>query len=322
MSAFNQDKEMYVTKRNMTREVVSFDKILQRIKKISRDNCIVTKSVVHESKPLQINFTSLAMKVIDQLFDSITTTQIDELTAEQSASLSSVHPDYNILAGRIIMSNHHKNTSSSFVKTMKKLYNNIDKHGNHNPLVSNEFHQIIQANSKVIEGICDYSRDFLIDYFGFKTLLKSYLIKQNGIVLERPQHLWLRVALGIHGGDLERVKETYFLLSNKYMIHATPTLFNAGTPNPQLSSCFSLAMESDSIEGIYNTLKNCAQISKWAGGIGIHIHNIRARGSHINGTNGSSNGIVPMLRVFNNTAKYVEQGGGKRNGSFAIYLCH
>ena len=308
-----KEKEMFVKKRNLSLQEVSFDKILQRIKKIGIYSCV-------GGNPLTIHYTKLAMKVIDQLFDGITTTQIDELSAEQAASLSSVHPDYSTLAGRIINSNHHKNTSKSFVKTMNELYNNIDKHGNHNPLVSLDFHKIIEANVEEIDAICDYSCDYLIDYFGFKTLFKSYLMKQNKKVVERPQHMWLRVAIGIHGGDLERVKETYYFMSRKYMTHATPTLFNAGTPHPQLSSCFLLGMESDSIEGIYSTLKDCALISKWAGGIGLHIHNVRASGSHINGTNGSSNGIVPMLRVFNNTAKYVDQGRGKRNGSFAIYL--
>ena len=316
----SNEKEMHVTKRNLSREVVSFDKILQRIKKIGKDANIPC-SLFNDSGSLSnINYTSLAMKVIDQLYDGITTTQIDELSSEQCASMSSIHPDYNVLAGRIMISNHHKNTSPSFAKTMKKLYNNIDKQGVHSPLVSIELHQAVVSNHKVIEEICDYSRDYYIDYFGFKTLQKSYLIRQNSKVLERPQHMWLRVAIGIHGTDIDRVKETYDLLSKKFMTHATPTLFNAGTSKPQLSSCYLLAMEDDSIEGIYNTLKDCALISKWAGGIGLHIHNIRASGSHINGTNGSSNGIVPMLKVFNHTAKYVDQGGGKRNGSFAIYL--
>jgi ribonucleoside-diphosphate reductase alpha subunit len=299
MSAFNNNKEMFVTKRNSSIEVVSFDKILRRIKKLGTDGS--------SSIPLVVNYTSVTMKVIDQLYDKITTTLIDELSAQQCATLSSTHPDYNILAGRIIISNHHKNTSHSFIKTMKKLYNNLDKHGKSSPLISHEFYQNIIQNSEVIEAICDYSRDFLIDYFGFKTLLRSYLIKQNGIPIERPQHMWLRVALSIHGNDFDRVKESYTFMSQKYMTHATPTLFNAGTPHQQLSSCYLLAMESDSIDGIYNTLKDCALISKWAGGIGLHIHNVRASGSHINGTNGKSNGIVPMLKVFNNTAKYVDQ---------------
>lgn len=245
--------EMYVTKRNLSREVVSFDKILQRIKKIGKES---------ETKSLNVNYTSLVMKVIDQLYDGITTALIDELSAEQCASMSSIHMDYNYLAGRIVISNHHKNTSTSFIKTMKKLYNNVDKHGKHSPLVSLEFHQNVQKKYKDIELICDYSRDYLIDYFGFKTLSRSYLIKQNNVIIERPQHMWLRVAIGIHGDDLERVKETYYYMSLKYMTHATPTLFNAGTPHQQLSSCYLLQTESDSIEGIYNTLKDCALISK------------------------------------------------------------
>ena len=313
-----EKKEMHVIKRNNTEEVVSFDKILQRIKKIGND---VTLNHSNLNKlPLQINYTSLAMKVIDQLYDHITTTQIDELSAKQCALMSSIHPDYNILAGRLIISNHQKGTSSSFVKTMKKLYNNVDNEGNTNPLVSCELYQFVQSNAKIIEPICDYSRDYLIDYFGFKTLLQSYLIKQNEKSIERPQHMWLRVSIGIHGNDIKKIKETYFYMSQKFMTHATPTLFNAGTTHAQLSSCFLLAMESDSITGIFRTLSDCAEISKWAGGIGLHIHNIRATGSKIKGTNGSSNGIIPMLRVFNNTAKYVDQGGGKRNGSFAIYI--
>jgi ribonucleoside-diphosphate reductase alpha subunit len=320
MPSFGNDKEMHVTKRNNSLEIVSFDKILQRIKKIGKDATLPC-STFNECGPLNnINFTSLAMKVIDQLYDGITTMQIDELSSEQCASMSSVHPDYSVLAGRIMISNHHKDTNHSFVKTVKKLYNNIDKKGVSSPLVSSELHQFVVSNSKLIEDICDYSRDYLIDYFGFKTLQKSYLIRQNAKVVERPQHMWLRVSIGIHGTNIEKIKETYELLSKKYMTHATPTLFNAGTSRPQLSSCYLLAMEDDSIDGIYNTLKDCALISKWAGGVGLHIHNVRASGSHINGTNGSSNGIVPMLKVFNNTAKYVDQGGGKRNGSFAIYL--
>jgi ribonucleoside-diphosphate reductase alpha chain len=320
---------MYVTKRNNSHEVVSFDKILQRIKKIGnsinintnvQNKHLVTNTDLISQKPLQINYTTLAMKVIDQLYDGISTMRIDELTADQCATMSSLHPDYNVLAGRVIISNYHKRTSSSFVKTMKKLYNNIDKNGKPSPLISQELHQIILSNSKTFESICDYSRDYLIDYFGFKTLLKSYLIKQNDINVERPQHMWLRVSIAIHGTDIERVKNTYAMMSQKYMTHATPTLFNAGTVNQQCSSCFLLGIEEDSIEGIYNTLKDCALISKWAGGIGLHIHNVRSTGSHINGTNGSSNGIVPMLKNFNYTARYVDQGGGKRNGSFAIYL--
>ena len=290
------EREMYVTKRNGKTEVVSFDKILQRIKKVGME------------ANLKINYTSLVMKVIDQLYDKISTRKIDELTAEQCASMSSTHPDYNTLAGRITVSNHHKNTDTSFSKVMNKLYNFKNKEGKSSPLISKETHQIIhELDSKRLNSLCDYSRDYLIDYFGFKTLERSYLMRIDKQIVERPQHMWLRVSIGIHGNNWAKVEETYRFMSQKFFTHATPTLFNAGTPHPQLSSCFLMAMEEDSIDGIFNTLKDCALISKWAGGIGLHIHNIRATGSHIHGTNGSSNGIVPMLRVFNNTAKYVDQ---------------
>ena len=301
---------MYVTKRNGQTEIVSFDKILKRIKKVGQE------------VNLKLNYTTLTMKVIDQLYDGISTKKIDELTAEQCASMSSVHPEYNILAGRITVSNHHKNTANSFVDVMQQLYGYKDKHQKSAPLVSEEFITVIRTigGKRVLDKICNYDRDYLIEYFGFKTLEKSYLMKINGKTVERPQHMWLRVAIGIHGTNLVKVLETYEYMSQKYFTHATPTLFNAGTPHPQLSSCYLISMEDDSIDGIFNTLKDCALISKWAGGIGLHIHNVRATGSHIRGTNGVSNGIVPMLKVFNNTAKYVDQGGGKRNGSFAIYL--
>jgi ribonucleoside-diphosphate reductase alpha subunit len=289
------EDEMNVTKRNGELEIVSFDKILQRIKRIGKDINI------------NVNYTALAMKVIDQLFDGISTTKIDELSAEQCASMASIHYDYNTLAGRIIVSNHQKNTCESFSEVMEQLYNYLDKHGKHSPLVSKELIDVVRANKEALDNLCDYSRDYLIDYFGFKTLDRAYMIKVDGKTVERPQHMWLRVSVGIHGFDLERIIETYDLMSQKYFTHATPTLFNSGTLRPQLSSCFLLAMESDSIDGIYNTLKDCALISKLAGGIGLHIHNVRATGSHIRGTNGTSNGIVPMLRVFNNTAKYVDQ---------------
>ena len=302
------DDEMYVTKRNGKQEIVSFDKILTRIKKLGNEANI------------KLNYTALVMKVIDQLYSGISTTKIDELSAEQCASMSSIHPDYNTLAGRITVSNHHKNTNSSFSGVMRQLYNYHDNHNKHCPIVTMDFFEIVNTNCDELDEMCDYERDYLIEYFGFKTLERAYLMKVDKVILERPQHMWLRVAIGIHGNDIIRVRETYELMSQKFFTHATPTLFNAGTPHPQLSSCFLLAMENDSISGIYNTLRDCALISKWAGGIGLHIHNIRAAGSHIRGTNGSSNGIVPMLKVFNNTAKYVDQGGGKRNGSFAIYL--
>ena len=302
------DDEMFVIKRNGEKEIVSFDKILQRIKNTATEANI------------QLNFTSLTMKVIDQLYNNITTTQIDEVTSDQCASLASTHPDYNSLAGRIVVSNHQKNTSSSFSEVVEQLYHFKDKHGRQSSLVSEKLYNFVTKHNEELDTICDYSRDYLIDYFGFKTLERAYLMKINNKIVERPQHMWLRVSIGIHGENIEKIKETYYYMSNKYFTHATPTLFNAGTNRPQLSSCFLLAMENDSISGIYNTLGDCANISKWAGGIGLHIHNVRATGSHIRGTNGTSNGIVPMLRVFNHTAKYVDQGGGKRNGSFAIYL--
>uniref|UniRef100_A0A6C0ET10 ribonucleoside-diphosphate reductase n=1 Tax=viral metagenome TaxID=1070528 RepID=A0A6C0ET10_9ZZZZ len=290
-----EDEEMLVKKRNGNMEVIAFDKILRRIKTIGTEVGI------------KINYTTLAMKVIDQLYNGISTTQIDELSAQQCASLASTHPDYNVLASRITISNHHKNTADSFCKVMTELYEYKDKHGQQSPLVSQELYDVVQKYGSELESMLDYSRDYLIDYFGFKTLERAYLMKINKETVERPQHMWLRVAVGIHGDNLEKVKETYDCMSQKYFTHATPTLFNAGTPHPQLSSCYLISMENDSIEGIYNTLKDCALISKWAGGIGLHIHNVRASGSHIRGTNGASNGIVPMLRVFNNTARYVDQ---------------
>jgi len=305
---FSDDTEMFIIKRNKEKEIVSFDKILQRIKNTGLEANI------------HVNYTALTMKVIDQLYDGISTTQIDEVTADQCASLSSTHPDYNTLAGRIIISNHQKNTLSSFTQVVSLLYQFKDKHNIASPLVSHALYEFVMKNNEVLDDMIDYSRDYLIDYFGFKTLERAYLMKCGKSIVECPQHMWLRVAIGIHGSDLNHIKETYDCMSQKYFTHATPTLFNAGTNRPQLSSCFLLAMENDSISGIYNTLSDCANISKWAGGIGLHIHNVRATGSHIRGTNGTSNGIVPMLRVFNNTAKYVDQGGGKRNGSFAIYL--
>ena len=303
------DADMTVVKRNGQKETVSFDKILKRIKKVGLEGNI------------KIRYTSLVIKVIDQLYDGISTSKIDELTAEQCASMSSTHPDFSALAGRVTVSNHHKNTKASFYQVMRELHAYKDQHGQAYPLVSEDlFKDVLFYGKEKVDSLCDYSRDYLIDYFGFKTLERSYLMQINKRIVERPQHMWLRVAIGIHGRDWDRVAETYSFMSQKYFTHATPTLFNAGTPHPQMSSCYLMAMEDDSIDGIFNTLKDCALISKWAGGIGLHIHNIRASGSQIRGTNGSSNGIVPMLKVFNNTAKYVDQGGGKRNGSFAIYL--
>jgi ribonucleoside-diphosphate reductase alpha subunit len=289
------NEEMYVIKRSGDRKIVSFDKILQRIKRTGQEANI------------QLNYTMLTMKVIDQLYDGISTTQIDELTSDQCASMASTHPDYSSLAGRIVVSNLQKNTHDSFTTVMCELYNFKDIHGEHCPIISQEVYDHVKNNGMQYDNMIEYERDYLIDYFGFKTLERAYLLQINNKIVERPQHMWMRVAIGIHGDDMERVKETYDAMSQKYFTHATPTLFNAGTPRPQLSSCFLLAMEDDSIGGIYNTLKDCANISKWAGGIGLHIHNIRATGSLIRGTNGTSNGIVPMLRVFNNTAKYVDQ---------------
>ena len=304
-----QEEEMHVIKRNGNIEIVSFDKILKRIKNIGS-----------EAK-LSINYTSLAMKVIDQLYNGIETSKLDELTAEQCASLSTQHPDYETLASRLVISNLHKKTSPSFIQVMNDLYNFRDVNDNHVPLINFDIINIVNNNKEYFESIIDYERDYLIDYFGFKTLERAYLMKKNKIILERPQHMWLRVSLGIHfkNFSLEAVKETYDLMSQKYFTHATPTLFNAATPRPQLSSCYLIGMESDSVDGIFNTLKECALISKWSGGIGLHIHNIRSSGSHIRGTNGVSNGLIPMLGVFNKTARYIDQGG-KRNGSFAIYL--
>jgi ribonucleoside-diphosphate reductase alpha subunit len=301
-------EEMYVIKRNGKKEIISFDKILRRVKTICKKQNIT------------INCPSLVMKVIDQLHNDIETTKIDELTAQQCANLCTLNPDYGKLAAHIIISNHHKNTTASFTEAMNRLHGFKDVRGIPHSLISDKLWAIAKQNITVFNKLIDYDRDFEIDYFGFKTLEKSYLMKVNGKCVERPQHMWLRVAIGIHGDDIERVTETYELLSRKYFTHATPTLFNAGTNKPQLSSCYLLGMEDDSIEGIYNTLKDTALISKYAGGIGLHIHNVRASSSHIRGTNGTSNGIVPMLKVFNNTARYVDQGGGRRNGSFAIYL--
>ena len=304
----SSDLEMHVIKRNGKKEVISFDKILKRIKSLGKHF-----NLQH------IIFAQLAMKVIDQLYDNIQTTKIDELTAEQCASMSSVHPDYTKLASAIVVSNLHKNTSSCYYETIKKLYDYRDSNNNSFRLIHDDIMAIVEANKAIINSLIDYERDYFFDFFGFKTLERAYLMRCNKIIVERPQHMLMRVALTIHGSNMEKVKETYDYMSQKYFIHATPTLFNAGTPRPQLSSCYLLSMEDDSIEGIFNTLKECAQISKWSGGIGLHVHNIRSSGAYIRGTNGTSNGLIPMLGVFNKTARYVDQGG-KRNGSFAIYI--
>ena len=307
-TTMEEEKEMRVKKRDGTFQNIAFDKILNRVKNLGKMAAITS-----------INYSSLIIKVIDQLYDGISTTKIDELTAEQCATLSTLHPDYITLASYITVSNNHKNTSDSFYDAMKTLYENKNGKFVQSPLVSHELIKVVAEYKEVFESMIQYKRDYLIEYFGLKTLEYSYLMKINGKIIERPQHMWLRVAIGIHGDDLKRIKETYDLMSQKYFTHATPTLFNAGTLRPQLSSCYLIAMEEDSLGGIFNTLSDCAHISKWAGGIGLHIHNIRAKGSLIAGTNGASTGIVPMLRVFNSTARYVDQGG-RRNGSFAIYL--
>ena len=302
------DQDMRVVKRNGEHEVIAFDKILARIRNVGQQAGIAA-----------VNYTALAMKVIDQLYDGIPTTKIDELTAEQCATMATQHPDYGTLAAYVIVSNHHKTTPPTFYAAMRQLHEFVDVRGQPSPLIGDEFWTVVCRHHDELEDMIDVSRDFLIDYFGFKTLERSYLMRTNGATVERPQYMWLRVSIGIHGSDLCKVRATYDLMSQKYFTHATPTLFNAGTPCPQLSSCYLIAMESDSIEGIFNTLKECANISKHAGGIGVHVHNIRAAGSHIRGTNGVSNGMVPMLRVFNNTARYIDQGG-KRNGTIAVYL--
>jgi ribonucleoside-diphosphate reductase alpha subunit len=293
-------EHLYVTKRNGTREPVSFDQILQRIRKLS-------DGLEH------VNPDLVAQKVCMQLSDGIKTSELDEFAAETCAMMQSrYHPNYGMLAARILIDNHHKNTPTTLLDCMETLHHEQE-------ITSEEYHDLVCKNSGAYEAMIDYSRDFMFDYFGFKTLERAYLLKKDGKVIERPQHMWMRVSIQLHGNDMKHVKQTYDALSEGYFIHATPTLFNASTPHPQLSSCFLLTMNSDSIQGIYKTLGDCAQISKWAGGIGLSVHNIRARGSRIKGTNGEATGLVPMLKVFNDTAKYVNQGG-KRNGSFAIYL--
>lgn len=301
---------MQVIKRSGKNEDVSFDKITARVKKL----CYGLSQAYVE--PIEI-----AKKVIQGLYDGVPTTELDNLAAETAASMASIHPDYALLAARIAVSNLHKNTDKSFAKTVKDLYHYIDpKTGKSAGLISQETYSIIQKNKDRLDSAIIYDRDYDFDYFGFKTLERSYLLRMNNEVVERPQHLLMRTAVGIHGEDIDAAIETYNLMSEKWFIHATPTLFNAGTPKPQLSSCFLLSMTDDSISGIFETLARCAKISQSAGGIGLSIHNIRATGSYIRGTGGTSNGIIPMLKVFNDTARYVDQGGGKRKGAFAVYL--
>lgn len=300
---------MYVIKRDGRKEPVKFDKITARIVKMC-----------YGLDPL-VSPESVAMKVIEGIYDGVTTSVLDNLAAETAASKTIEHPDYALLASRISVSNLHKNTKKTFSETMEDLYNYVDPKTNKNAsLLAEDVYQVIMDNRERLDSSIIYDRDFRYDYFGFKTLERSYLLKLDGEIAERPQHMLMRVAVGIHKDDIESAIKTYNLMSEGWFTHATPTLFNAGTPKPQMSSCFLLTMKEDSIQGIYETLQNCAQISQSAGGIGLSIHDIRAKGSYIRGTNGTSNGIVPMLRVFNDTARYVDQGGGKRKGSFAMYL--
>ncbi|MCC6656045.1 MAG: ribonucleoside-diphosphate reductase subunit alpha [Flavobacteriales bacterium] len=300
---------MYVVKRDGRREAVKFDKITARVKKLC-----------YGLDPL-VDATAMTMKVIEGIYDGVTTTELDNLAAEVAATMTVRHPDYAQLASRIAVSNLHKNTRKSFSETMRDLYMYVDpKTGERASLIAEDVWAIITENAETLDSAIIYDRDFTYDYFGFKTLERSYLLKLDGKVVERPQHLLMRVAVGIHKADIASAIATYNDLSEGWYTHATPTLFNAGTPKPQMSSCFLLQLKEDSITGIYDTLKQCAQISQSAGGIGLSVHNLRAKGSYIKGTNGTSNGIVPMLRVFNDTARYVDQGGGKRKGSFAVYL--
>jgi len=300
---------MYVVKRDGRTEAVKFDKITARIKKLCYG--------LHAS----VDPVKISMKVIEGLYEGVATTQLDDLAAETAASMTTTHPDYAALASRIAVSNLHKNTEKSFSATIDMLYNYVDSHtGKKAPMVADDVYKIIMDNAEQLDSHIIYDRDFGYDFFGFKTLERSYLLKIDGKIVERPQHMLMRVAIGIHKEDIDAAIETYDLMSQRWFTHATPTLFNSGTPKPQMSSCFLLTMKDDSITGIYDTLSQCAKISQSAGGIGLSIHDIRATGSYIRGTNGTSNGIVPMLRVFNDTARYVDQGGGKRKGSFAIYV--
>lgn len=300
---------MYVVKRDGRKEPVMFDKITARIRKL----CYGLNPLVDPVK--------ISLRVIEGLYDGVTTSELDNLAAEVSATMTTSHPDYAKLAARVSVSNLHKNTKKSFSDVVADLYEYVNpRTGKKAPLIADDVYEVIMNNKEELDSSIIYSRDFGYDYFGFKTLERSYLLKLDGKIAERPQHMLMRVAVGIHLDDLEAVKETYELMSKKYFTHATPTLFNSGTPKPQMSSCFLLAMQDDSIDGIYDTLKQTAKISQSAGGIGLSIHNVRATGSYIGGTNGTSNGIVPMLRVYNDTARYVDQGGGKRKGSFAMYI--
>src|SRR3989338_6865253 len=301
---------MQVIKRDGRHESVKFDKVTSRIYRLC-----------YGLDPRHVDPADVAKKVIQGIYDGVTTSELDNLAAEIAASLTTKHPDYALLASRIAVSNLHKNTKKSFSETMRDLYKYVNpKTGQKAPLIARDIYQIIEKNAELLDSTLIYDRDFDFDYFGFRTLEKGYLLKINGKVAERPQHMLMRVAVGIHREDIEAAIEIYHLMSERWYTHATPTLFNSGTTKPQLSSCFLLQLKDDSIDGIYDTLKQCAKISQSAGGIGLSIHNIRATGSYIRGSNGTSNGIVPMLRVFNDTARYVDQGGGKRKGAFAVYI--
>ena len=296
---------MKVVKRNGETEDVSFDKVLKRLQQ--------------KSHGLTVDVFDIAQKVVSRIYDGVNTSELDELAAQLCSSMMIENPDYGKLAAAIIISNHHKNTSPSFSETIQIMYDNKDIEGNSSPLVNDKLYEVVMKNKEKLNSYIDHERDYSFDYFGFKTLERAYLTKVNGKIVERPQYMWMRVALGIHDDDFKDALQTYDLMSKKFFTHATPTLFNAGTRHQQMSSCYLLAMESDSLDGIYNTVKDCALISKFAGGIGLHVHNVRAKGSYIRGTNGRSTGLVPMLRVLNMTARYVDQGS-RRLGSFAMYL--
>lgn len=301
---------MFVFKRDGRKEPVRFDKITARISRLC-----------YGLDPAHVDAVKITQRIISGVYEGVTTVELDNLAAETCAYMTTVHPDYATLAARIAISNLHKQTTKQFSQVISDLYYYVNpRNGVHSPMISDEIYNIVMANKDELNSAIVYDRDFQFNYFGFKTLERSYLLKINGAVAERPQHLIMRVSLGIHGDDIKAAIETYNLMSLRYFIHASPTLFNAGTPHPQMASCFLVAMKDDSIEGIYDTLKECAMISKTAGGIGLHIHNIRSTGSYIAGTNGTSNGLIPMIRVFNNTARYVDQGGNKRPGAFALYL--
>ena len=296
---------MKVVKRNGEEEDVSFDKVLNRLQ--------------HLSDELDVDVFDIAQKVCSRIYNGVKTSELDELAAQLCSSMMIENPDYGDLAARVIISNHHKNTSPSFSETIQIMYDNKDVEGKSSPLINDDLYNMVMKNKEKLNSYIDHQRDYSLDYFGFKTLERAYLTKVDGKIVERPQYMWMRVALGIHDNDFKDALQTYDLMSKKYFTHATPTLFNAGTRHQQMSSCYLLAMESDSLDGIYNTVKECALISKFAGGIGLHVHNVRSKGSYIRGTNGKSTGIVPMLRVFNGTARYVDQGS-RRLGSFAMYL--